>query len=377
MTTRSGSSVRRALLSQYSLRQLWDLGDTKLFEAAVLPAVLVALGRGEGQPSAPPLFTSVYETDSVAIAHSTENILDSLDEAGVKELPDGRRFQVIRGSLNSGQNGEVWRLATASSDEWLAKVTRHTRRHFGDIGKVRVGVKTCADKVFIRRNWDDMPVDERPELLRPLTTHHIAARYRPRESESPMRILYPHESVNNQRLTSDLSQYPRSARYLENHRKTLEGRKYVTNAGRKWYEIWVPQDPAAWKLPKLVFRDISERPTFWIDLTGSVVNGDCYWIAPDAQENTDLIFLAAAVANSTFIEAFYDRRFNNKLYSGRRRFITQYVEKFPLPDETTAIAQQIIGIARELAKDGEDDRSTALNSLVWEAFGLGVEEGVG
>jgi len=49
-----------------------------------------------------------------------------------------------------------------------------------------------------------------------------------------------------------------------------------------------------------------------------------------------------AVANSTFAEAFYDYRFHNKLYAGRRRYITQYVKEFPLPDPNTSLAKQII-----------------------------------
>ena len=29
---------------------------------------------------------------------------------------------------------------------------------------------------------------------------------------------------------------------------------------------------------KIIFRDIVEHPTFWLDIDGTVVNGDCYWI---------------------------------------------------------------------------------------------------
>jgi hypothetical protein len=140
----------------------------------------------------------------------------------------------------------------------------------------------------------------------------------------------------------------------------------------------VPQDPVEWQKPKLVFRDITEEPVFWIDLTGSVVNGDCYWITCERNEDTDLLWLAAAVANSKFIETFYDHSFNNKLYAGRRRFITQYVEQFPLPDPASCTAHQIIeGSKRlyEIAGTAESDReSAALESLVWEAFGLMAKE---
>ena len=45
MTTRSGASVRRALFERFNVHQVWDLGDTKLFDAAVLPAVLLLTGK--------------------------------------------------------------------------------------------------------------------------------------------------------------------------------------------------------------------------------------------------------------------------------------------------------------------------------------------
>jgi hypothetical protein len=90
--------------------------------------------------------------------------------------------------------------------------------------------------------------------------------------------------------------------------------------------------------------------------------------------------LAAAVGNSTFIERFYDHCFHNKLYAGRRRFITQYVEKFPLPDPNTQHVKSIIEKAKhvyEHSTSSEADRlKNDLNSMVWEAFGL-VDEKVG
>lgn len=152
----------------------------------------------------------------------------------------------------------------------------------------------------------------------------------------------------------------------------------MIEAGRKWFEIWVPQDPSAWDVPKLVFRDISEKPVFWIDQQHTVVNGDCYWMIVDRPGTEELLWLAAAVANSTFIEAFYDHRFNNKLYSGRRRFITQYVEQFPLPSPESKLSRQIIDAAKAIydiaGMPEADELEATLNSLVWRAFGFAVEE---
>lgn len=136
----------------------------------------------------------------------------------------------------------------------------------------------------------------------------------------------------------------------------------------------MPQNPADWEKPKLVFRDISVEPTFWMDLCGTVVNGDCYWLTGDEE----LLWLALAIANSTFIERFYDVKFNNKLYAGRRRFITQYVEQFPLPDPTTSKAKEIISKCRELYAKAKDDAvlhlERELNECVWDIFELSIEK---
>lgn len=372
MTTKSGASIRQALFERFNIRHAWDLGDTKLFDTAVLPAVLLAEGKN-GHELETPAFTSIYQTSEPANATAADPI-NALAREGVVQTDDGRHFRVQHGELDTnGTSNGSWRIATKTVDAWLATVEAHSWGTFRDIGKIRVGVKTCADKVFIRNDWQDMP-----ELLRSLTTHHIARRFKPLTSERPSQILYPHEVEKGRRRAVDLAQYPCSRAYLETYRPTLEGRKYVIEAGREWYEIWVPQDPEAWGHPKLVFRDIAKEPTFWIDLDGSVVNGDCYWLICQNPARTDLLWLAAAVGNSTFIERFYDLRFNNKLYAGRRRFITQYVENFPLPNLYDPLGKAIIANAKRIYEwtpsPEADQLQKELDSMIWEAFGLVAEE---
>ncbi len=377
MTTKAGATVRRVFQKQLQLRHVWDLGDTKIFDAAVLPAVLIAEGLN-GSPRTKPTFTSIYETkDDASIEAPT--ITAAVENDGVVRVPDGRRFRVQRGALDTSDDIEgVWRVATKENDAWLATVSDHTWGTFRRLGKVRVGVKTCADRVFIRNDWDTLPINEQPELLLSLTTHHIGRRYRADCNDDARKIAYPHECVDGKRRASDLADYPRTLRYLKNHREKLESRKYVLDAGRNWYELWVPQAPCLWHRPKLVFRDISEEPCFWIDRDGTVVNGDCYWLVCDEESEEDLLWLAVSVGNSTFIEAFYDHRFNNKLYAGRRRFITQYVEKFPLPNPKTALAKLIIETAKQVydaaGTTEANDLAIKLDGLVWEAFGLPVKE---
>lgn len=373
MTTRSGQTLRRELLARYRLVHAWDLGDSKLFDAAVLPAVLVAHGCGDAPASTPAAFSSLYASTDAPQGTASDPLaaLDAADGA-VLAVPDGRRFRVRHGVLDHGDDAQgVWRVATTDANQWLATVAAHTWASFARIGKVRVGVKSTADKVFVRSDWDTLP-GGRPELLRPLTTRHVARRFR---AEAPMReILYPHVATTEGREAVALECFPRAARYLRQHRAQLEARDYLIQAGRRWYELWVPQQPDAWRHPKLVFPDIAAEPVCWMDLDGSVVNGECYWIKADHEGEEELLWLALAVANSSFIGHYYDHRFNNKLYAGRRRFITQYVEAFPLPDPAGESARSLVALAKAIhagTPSREAERLAAtLDTKVWQVFGL-------
>lgn len=380
MTTKSGQDVRREMLARYNLLNIWDLGDTKLFDAAVLPSVFVA-GRNFHKPLTMAdkiSFSSIYETKDHSVTKCSD-VLKALEEndSKVVEVKNGRRFRIRSGTLSNGNSPEgVWRVATEQTDQWLATVEKNTWNTFNRIGKIRVGVKSTADKVFLRSDWDSLP-SGRPELLRPLITRKCTQRFKAKIPEDPKHrkeILYPHEVKNGKRSAVDLSLYPKASKYLEQHRDKLESREYLIKAGRNWYELWGPQDPAAWSSPKLVFPDIAEKPMFMMDTTGSVVNGECYWLRCKNEGEQDLLWLALAVANSSFIEVFYDHRFNNKLYAGKRRFITQYVELFPLPSPDLNESKTIINLAKDIYnKTSAEDKKEIidrLDNLIWCVFGL-------
>jgi hypothetical protein len=149
----------------------------------------------------------------------------------------------------------------------------------------------------------------------------------------------------------------------------------VIEGGREWYEIWVPHHPDDWSKPKIAYPDICEHPRFYFDGSGAVIQGDCYWITLKDGVDNDWLYLMLAVANSTFITKYYDAVFHNKLYSGRRRFMTQYVAKFPLPDLKSPLSRRIVSAVQEILEAGtaSEIQEQTLNRLVWEGFGLQEE----
>lgn len=372
LTTQGGRSMREFLADQFDLNEIWDLGDTKLFDAAVLPAIVIGeKSREKGEPCR---FTRIYQDSKYEASRPEIEILDALEDGHVGAIrASSGDFTIERGELGQADGDSGWTLHSAETRNWLAAVRRATKQELRDLGKIRVGIKTTADKVFIRSDWSGTGLDEseRNSLLRPLLTHHVAAAWRQQNVSEVRQVLYTHEMRDGRRTAIDLESHPRAKEYLQSHREQLESRSYVKKANRQWFEIWVPQQPDRWVKDKLVWPDISEKPRFFIDRSGAVVNGDCYWLTVDHLSEAEQS-LVLAVANSSFAVQFYDRTAGNRLYSGRRRFITQYLERLPIPKADGATIQEVHELVRSLeAGPTEPDVEKRLDSLVWELFGFG------
>ena len=367
MSIKAGESVRDYMLENYSLRHIIDLGDTKLFKASVLPCILIfSLGKTVDKNI---LFTSVYEEQSKSKEEVAENIFEILNCEGIFELKNGKKYKVKQGRIQNIDKKSIWGISTKEDEDFLSKVEKNTCMRFSDLGKIRVGIKTTADNVFIGNDWDNR--GEKIELLRPLITHRNAGQFIS-NNENHWKVLYTHEIKDGKKKVIDIDEYPNSKAYLESNFEQLNSRQYLKKANRKWYEIWVPQNPKSWSVKKIIFREISEKPQFWFDETGAVVNGDCYWIDIKNNINIDLVYLALAIANSSFIEKYYDIRFNNKLYSGKRRFQSQYVEQFPIPNVSTDFAEDAIALVKKIiaANVYTDSDKEKIDKLVFNMFNI-------
>jgi hypothetical protein len=246
---------------------------------------------------------------------------------------------------------------------------------FEDVAIIKVGIKTTADKVFVRSDWGDCGSKVEAHLLRCLLTHKEANRWRCSTNSSQKQVLYPYEIASSKKIPIDLTAHSGARKYLEQYKDQLQSREYLIESGRKWYEIWVPHVPSDWAFPKIVFPDISEEPKFYLDLSGSIVQGDCYWITLNKGRCEDFLYLMLAVANSTLGTKFYDIMFHNKLYAGRRRFMTQYVRKFPIPKMEKKQKEKLVHCVKQLVNGSGHTAvlEAECDSLVWEAFGLSKE----
>jgi len=378
LSTKSGESVRKYLSDNYEILELIDLGDTKLFDAAVLPAIFI--GRKKKQKSASSAnFIKIYEelNDYKGDLISVESVYDVLknNQSGYFVTANRKRYKKSSGTLKYKVGSTTcWEMLSNNESEWVAKIDKATKNRVEDFFKVKVGIKSTADKVFISNKWEELngtkPEDE---LLKELISQENIEPWNATDNFQ-LKVLYPHISVNGEKQTVDIEKYPKAKKYFIQHEEKLKGRKYLIDAGRQWFELWVPHRPDQWKYPKLVFPDISLNPRFYFDNGGKIVNGNCYWIVATKESDVEKLFLIQGIANSKLMTKYHDLVFNNKLYSGRRRYFTQYVEKYPLPDFNSEVAKEIIAIVKKLNHSNDktaiSDLENQLEIAVAKSFGV-------
>lgn len=369
--TRSGESIRKYLLANLEILELYDLGDTKFFKAAVLPAILIGRKKKDRKNQGNIFYSKIYESTNEETCHKEIQLkkdLLNLASSGYKGLVKHDNTFYLIESLKT-------KISTNPDTPWTIDTQKKIMHGFKnktflikDFFKVKVGIKTTADNVFIRNDWQNLPKDIQPEneVIRNLISSDDTERWYLSKEETRYKILYPYIQ-SEKREPIKLKFFPKTEKYLQTYKKQLESRKYLIEAGREWYEIWVPHKPLDWELPKIVFRDISKEPVFLFDNKNLLVNGNCYWIPARTKQEIDLLFLILGIANSKFIESYYDSNFSNKLYSGKRRFLTQYVEKFPIPDPESAIADEIIKLVRKNIEQ-KDNHNEKIEELINEYF---------
>lgn len=375
--TKSGNSIRKFLSENFNILEVIDLGDTKLFSAAVLPAILIGRKKGNAKNTTAS-FLKIYEELNGYSGKlvAVNDVYDVLNAPVQGYFTDGeKRYKKSAGILKFTENKENnWSMLSESEAKWVNRIDANSSGTIADMFKVRVGIKTTADKVFISDSWEKLNgLKPEGENLKELLSQENIKPWGFCDKKK-LRVLYPYLSINGIKSVIDIDKYPKTKKYFEAHAEVLKARKYLIDSGRKWFEIWVPQNPSLWKFPKLVFPDISAEPRFYFDESGKIVNGNCYWIVATKEKDKDKLLLIQGVANSKLMTKYHDLVFSNKLYAGRRRYFSQYVQNYPLPDMQSVEANEIIDIVKKINATEDEveiaELAAELEYQVAKAFGV-------
>ncbi|MEB3341513.1 Eco57I restriction-modification methylase domain-containing protein [Okeania sp.] len=337
LTTQGAKALRTYILKHYNLIEIIDLGDTKLFEAAILPMILTI----EKQIYASDyfLYTSIKQIRKLLTNYlKVENLFELLNQQPSCEFIQWqqRYFQVKQFKTSLPKiNQSIWTFHTTTEQQLLEKLKQNTFCTLADIShKISVGIKTTADNVFIKPMTFDFINNlhlESTVIFPLLSSHNVYKWHCDWQEKRDLYVLYPYKYQNNKLLPIDLNIYPNTQKYLLSHQKQLEARTYINKSGRQWYEIWVHQSPTDFQNLKIVTPDISTHNCFAIDNKGLFVNGTCFYILLK-EESLEHYLLILSLLNSKVLEFFHKVTSGNTLYSQRFRYWTSYLKSYPIPN---------------------------------------------
>ncbi|MHB8632769.1 MAG: Eco57I restriction-modification methylase domain-containing protein, partial [Thermoplasmatota archaeon] len=317
LTANYGNSLRDLLATRADVREILDLGDSKAFGAAVLPMVLVVRnGRPTGDTFR---FGAWAEKD-----YRDHSVAQSF---AYQEL---ERTQLRR---------PLWSFHAAKSEvvDQMERLTSVTLQDSAD--RIAVGIKTTANDVFANPVTAAL-LDSQPGLrtiAKPALRGMNVQRWKPvwsgKREKRDTYVLYPHRQ-RGQRMESIpwVELHSEVQNWFEANRAELEGRSYVKEAGRAWYEIWVPQSPGLFSPPKIVVPDISEGRRFALDLEGYFCLDSAYTIRLPSEASLPDYYAMVAWLNSEAVQLYVQTRLRNALYGNRLRFVNSTLNQIPVPD---------------------------------------------
>ena len=346
MTTNAGKGIRKVISKRATINHLFDLSDTKVFGAAVLPCVIVlenCKNRNETFPfgllreinydknyqDVEDVFTHFHSHISKDFCQEEINLPSKLSRKASFEL---RLLQ----SVQPTENGDCWHFLSPAEKEVIAGIEANCPVPLGEIAEITSGLKTTADSVFIHPMTEAFIENYRLEktLIYPFIQASNIKRWKVQwtgtKERSDTYVLYPHLMKKDRVVAVNLDDYPCVGTYLKSHYERLSKRQYLIEAGRKWYEIWVHQKPEIFQRPfKIVTPDIKTRNTFALDTEGYMSGASCFAVIPKNQTKEESYYLLGLL-NSELLDFYHKVKASTFIYAGRYRYWKSYLQNYPI-----------------------------------------------
>ena len=336
MTTNAGKGIRKVISKNATIKHLFDLSDTKVFTAAVLPCVLILENcKSEGNTFPFGLLREIrydrsYRNVEEVFTHLRSHISQGFYQEKINLTSKSTRkvsfgLRIIQ-SHKPKENGDSWHFLSPAEQKVIGAIEANQTVSLGQVALITSGLKTTADSVFIHPMTESFIENQELEkdLIYPFIQASNIDRWRVQwsgtKAKSDTYVLYPHLAQKNKVVPANLDDYPRIGAYLKSHYEKLSKRHYLTEAGRKWYEIWVQQKPEMFRQRfKIVTPDIKTRNTFALDTQGKMSGSSCFAILPKNQTKANSYYLLGLL-NSELLEFYHKVEASTFIYAGRYRY---------------------------------------------------------
>ncbi|AEI63037.1 DNA modification methyltransferase [Corallococcus macrosporus] len=305
---RYGTPLRRKLAENFRVRAYIDLHQASPFESEVIayPSIFsISPGRSEKVVVAS-MSRGTKEECQLIQRHISRH--QTFSQSGVSLSTYDSWFQ----------GEEPWVLSTPTHLEALRSLeTRFHPIEAGGKAKVRIGVATGSDKVFIVPQDTDVEADRLVPLVK-------------REDLDSGKIHNAHRCVINTFTTDgrliDLKHYPRLSRYFHTHEAALRERHVARKKPEGWYRTIDRVYPDIVPVPKLLIPDISGSNEVIFDPGHYHPHHNLYFVTSTAW---DMEVLGGLLSSK--VALFFIWSYAVKMRGGYLRFQAQYLRRIRLP----------------------------------------------
>ena len=400
LTSNYGKGIRTFIKENLCIDYIFDLSDSKFFEAAVLPSII----QGTKNKS---ISNEKFEYYQIKQDNSNKDKVDNVDifskvlslrEKGVETQETYKIETSKNNQINIEFIGSVESLSN-KSDQWNFGSKQHNKIkeyienqdviELSKVTEICVGIKTTADNVFVKPMNKDFIENNKfeKEVIYPLVTSKNVERWNINWSEGNKDsnyVLYPHKVENDKMVGVDLDLYPNVKEYIYQNESILKSRKYLMESPtRKWYECWVPQHLNKFRQPKIVTRDIVSQNCFAIDYNNMICQGNTFFITlkeryiPDILCKDKYLKFILAILNSEVME-FYQKTISGSLYAKKFRYTTSNLNRWVIPNvKNTNIdkVNRIIQIVELIMSDNNSNKDInlyeqELNQIIFELYNI-------
>jgi hypothetical protein len=203
----------------------------------------------------------------------------------------------------------------------------------GDITeRISPGMATGADDVFTFRE-SDLPSKLEPWCLPTVSGQDLEQQPVSEPVEANSVFLCPYDESGGLYPESELGIL---GKWLDKvHSETLKGRSCYQKGERRWY-AWHENPPMKDILQeKLLFRDVTKSPRFWLDEAGDIVpRHSVYYIIPDGVDPRKLQSYLNSPPVTQWLHAKCDHARNEYL-----RLQSKVLSDLPVPKRLTGVSQ--------------------------------------
>jgi type I restriction-modification system DNA methylase subunit len=319
-----GKKLRQLLLKNTSIQSIHDFLHTKIFREA-LNYTCICVFRPNVAPPEQQIRYSEGQLDTEVRSYPQSKLHDS-----------------------------PWVFRFGKEEELVSRIKSNPR--FVELGNSEItrgvseGIVTGRNSVLLVHEDTVRKFGIEPTFLRKALRGEEVKRYCAEWGGYYVVYPYTERSGRTEVISEDVikKKCPNLFSYLVDRRETLEGRTYLKDGNRDWYEIWCPRDMRQLESPKIVVPELADRSQF------SFVGSDLFYVDTTCgitladQCPFDLWYLLG-ILNSRPAEYLY-RKTTVPKANGFLIYKTMYLSTLSIPVPRSVEDRRVAGRIAELAK---------------------------